>query len=153
MGELPHFISDVPEDTINKQRPLDIPQRIFTTILEDWSGVATERPIYTVPKGKVLEIRHLQLALSAGVTGNNFGRLFVSQGLGTPTEFEIMRINLDHQEHDHAEASLPPFSLLIPSGKEIRFQFSSALGSTMTAIIIGFLISRDELNKKTNIVI
>jgi len=153
MGELPHFISGVPEESINKQTIQNLPQKQFVAIFEDWTGAGTNREIYKVPKGKVLEITHASISLINGVAANSFGRLFVSDGLGAADDFTLLIDNVDHKEHDHVNQEFAPLSVFANEGKQIRFEFATAAGSIMSAIVFGFLISKQELIEKTNIVI
>lgn len=148
MGELPHFISDVPRETIGKQKLLDEPIRISTTFQGRVDNASTSIDLFTVPEGKILEITSLMWAVIAKQADNSYG-LFLTD----PTE-ELITLLLDHLEHQNLAVTYPKLTLLIQSGRTLRLVKSdTAMNSVLQISGTGFLIDKGELVLKTNIII
>lgn len=152
--ELPAFITEVPEASINKQEVSNEVTRTYISLFDSRASTATNNSIFVVPDGFVLELSSAVISMIAGVAGVTNFELFISNGaLLSSREYSIAGLILDHAEHQTVSLVFNPLSVFIDSQKSLRVSFSGGNNNRMVTVVNGFLIKKSELGSKLNIFI
>lgn len=153
MGELPHFIANVPEQTISKQEESSNPTRILRRFEGSRTGTGIV-DVFIVPEGYKFEIRYIQTTCVNGVappTINEF-QLQTQQPGGANLQ-SIFFISLDHQEHYSDWISMGESTFFVNSGDLIRMRLGSGGASSIFRVVLfGYLIRNAEISTKLDIV-
>jgi len=163
MAELPAFITNIPEETLSPQRESDEPARINQVFTGDFQmNTASEQrsTLLSVPNGYVFEVTYINIAvialsapvgiLSGGITTRK--KTDHSTGFHDP----MFIVQLNNNEHDCHNAALPRYALMINDATDILVEFRQSSGTgiaNMKYILVGNLIKKEEISKKTNIIL
>lgn len=155
MGELPHFMSDIPEESLQQSEVKSEPSKIFTPLYYDSSGFGIDEVLYTVPSDSVYEITHIGLSAISGAANDTEFEVYAGSPGGAGTrEYNLAKMLLDHAEHQCISYAWPKLSLFIQSNKSIRTRYSGGVGSKEFSVVIhGFLIKKSEIATKTTLII
>ena len=152
MGELPSFLTGIPEDSISKQEVSNEPTRIFQAFSASLILTNGTVNLPNIPDNHALEISSITLAVVNSSTPVNItGSLDVYEG--GVLKYTPMIVILDHKEHANQTVAYPPLTLLIGSGQSMKFRIEDPSFSADTGylVVTGYLLKKDELGSKKNI--
>ena len=161
MGELPHFISGVPEATLSPTKINNDPVRINQIIqgnLQMNTSSEIRQTILSIPIGYVFEVTYMNIAcvaLSIPASAVRMGITSRKKTDGSTGFHDMMHgVQLDHKEHFAQSVALPPFAFMIRDDSDILVEFRVTSGTciaNMEYVLVGNLIRKEEILKKTNI--
>jgi len=160
MGELPSFITDVPEASLNQNQINNSALRTQTTYIGTLQKNAAVRNskvvLLTVPAGYVFEVSYMQMSC---VLFSDSIRMEYGLGFDITTDFvDPLQavILLKEKDHQTVSQSFPRGSLLINEGKKLSGAIFDIFSSTVARaqfILTGNLIKKSELYQKENILL
>lgn len=130
MGELPHFIEGVPEESISKQKVTRKPTRIQEH--HNVVVVAGFADFFTVPQGYFAELVYFSISAVAKVIGGGFDEFSLQYFEEAGGQKTIHSLFLDHLEHANFAVAFPK-PLILESGWKLRANTSSG-GTSIVAV-------------------